>query len=284
MAVPFTEWEGYPKIRYANGQLSFERKLMCPWNRSIEFFTELVGGFASIAGTFTYQPPAQFPGVPYAVVQEVSIEPWSERIMTPATGLNQSTNAYEYAVFNVRYGMQDIQGSGGRSDLPAVPDGTTISYRQSYGAEYMTVPGNTFKWASDDAPVSDDINAGLLLPTIDFTLSWRNVPRPPWAKIDELAGKVNDASFLGYDAGKVLFLGMTEEAEFQIDRSPRWTLDYAFKVRSVNSTVNPTATYGWNHFYRQEPVSGGEHWQAIKNKSGDPVYASANLLSLFSFG
>ena len=39
---------------------------------------------------------------------------------------------------------------------------------------------------------------------------------------------------------------------------------------------------GWNHCYRPEP-GGGMHWERLTDQTGNPLYRTVDLSSLFQF-
>ena len=129
----------------------------------------------------------------------------------------------------------------------------------------------------------DDVNPGVLVPSEEFTLGWSRVPLPPWDTIRDLAGKVNNATFLNYPAGTVLFVGSEARHDFQIVDTGLWRIDYHFKVRLVHGTGAGNPNLGWNYFYREQAASS-EHWLEVVDEDGNNVYQSGDLTTLFTLG
>jgi hypothetical protein len=198
--------------------------------------------------------------------------------------LVSSPNDYPYALVTAHYRTLYDRDNQPRDDLPAVPEGTILTYSGDLGAEYLTVPGRVWHW---DAPpanpqVPDDIQPALLLPSGAYRLTWRRVPLPPWSAIRQLRGKVNASTFVGAGAETVLFLGARATREFQfLDEGGFWRMEYSFLEST--KTLSGGAQAGWNHFYK-ETAAGGEHWVRILDADGNPPYRTGDFSQLFLFG
>jgi hypothetical protein len=285
MAVSFEELAGSPTVRFRDGSFSATRRLLVAWDQAIEFLVELYGGWRLVGDELSVSPPSHFPGVPAALVTEVTIEPFpaDNPHSHPSITLESSTNAYDQAVLTVAYGITFDIDNRSRADLPSVPSGTYLTYRAELALESVVTPGRNWKWVSDSSAVSDDVRPTIVTPAEQFTLTWYRVPSPPWDAIRDLRGKVNSTQFLNFAAGTVLFLGAETKRDFQVLDPGMWRLAYRFKVRTVPSTTGSDALYGWNHFYRRNAASS-EHWLEISDQDSNRPYASGAFEALFQFG
>ncbi|MEZ6069366.1 MAG: hypothetical protein R3C10_03635 [Pirellulales bacterium] len=286
MAVAFEELAGSPTLEVVDGRITARREFRVAWSDYADFIAELWGQYRSVGGGFVYQPPAYFPQAPQAIVNEVSVEPFdADNPNGAGVGLlSSATNSYDAgARVTAVYRSDDVDDGLSRGDLPGVPTGTYLRYRANLASDYVAMPGRVFRWQVDGEPVADDVNPGILVPSEAFTLSWLRVPLPPWNTIRDSAGKLNNATFLNYPAGTVLFTGAETRHDFQIVDTGLWRLDYHFKVRLVHGTGAGSPNLGWNHFYREQ-ASSGEHWLEVVDEDGNNVYQSGNFSALFTLG
>lgn len=284
MAIAFEELAGSPTVRFHDGSFNAVRRLLVDWQDAIPFLVELYGGWRFMGEELDYLPPASFPGVPAALATEITIEPFpaDSPQSHPEITLQSPTNAYDRALLTVHYGIAFDLENNARPDLPGVPAGTYLTYRADLGHESVSTPGRNWRWAVDSAAVGDDVRPAIVTPAEEFTLTWYRVPRPPWNAIRDLRGRVNDALFLNFPPGTVLFLGCTTRRDFQVLDSGMWRLAYHFKVRSVPSTAGG-GQVGWNYHYRRQAASG-EHWLEIADQDGNRPYAEGPFVNLFQFG
>lgn len=126
-----------------------------------------------------------------------------------------------------------------------------------------------------------------ILPTIEWTLSWKEVIAPPWQQIRELLGKVNDRQLpLFFNAPKdtTLFLGVAAKQEFTarrgvsfIFRKP-WSIDFKFTEKHGK---DDGVVIGWNHFWRPEK----NRFDILLRQPGNKkAYEAGNFARLFQRG
>lgn len=286
MAVTFEELAGSPTLEVVDGRIVAQRVFRVDWSDRLEFIAELWGQYGAVGGAFVYQPPAFFPQVPQAFVNEVRVEPFDADNPngSAVTSLTSATNRYDAgAKVTAVYRSAEDEDHAARGDLPTVPSGTYLRYRSDLSSDYVALPGRVFRWDADDEPVADDVNPGVLVPSEEFTLSWLRVPLPPWNTMRDTVGKVNNATFLNYPAGTVLFVGVETRHDFQIVDTGLWRVDFHFKVRLVHGTGAGSPNLGWNHFYREQAASG-EHWLEVVDEDGNNVYQAGDLTALFLSG
>ena len=285
MTVPFQELDGSPKYRIAQSGTTATRRFLVAWPLWQAFARELLGTYQVIGGAFSFTAPSHLL-LGNLIVSELAVDPWPEEKITSGDllSLASSPNDYEYAMVTAGYRTIHDQNNLSRPDLPAVPDGTLLTYSADLGAEYVTVPGRVWNWdaAPDDPRVPDDVNPGLLIPQGTYQLTWHRVALPPWEAIRQLRGKVNQAEFVGAPPGTVLFLGARASREFQfVENGGFWRIEYAFLENTKELSSGEQA--GWNHFYKESAVDG-EHWVAIEDQDGNPPYRAGDLNALFQFG
>mgnify|MGYP007059386626 CR=1 FL=1 len=272
MSVTFAELAGSPRGQLADGDFVGQRRFLIAWADWPAFLVEIYGGPQVVGASVAMGTPATFPGVPQAIATDVSFAPLDgDDPVKPGeiTLTNGSAATYDNAVVRVTYRIP-FAGTGhpDRDDLPGVPEGTYLSYSGEVGAEYVSVPGRSWEWTSDDERLEGDIHPGLLLPTEDFTLTWHRVALAPWDAIRDAAGKLNSGTLLNYAAEQVLFVGARRRRRFQLQDVSLWTLDYQFRARRET----------WNKFYRP-----GTGWAEIDDGSGNRPFATTSFDALFQY-
>lgn len=285
MGVPFEELDGSPRFRIAPGGTTATRRFKVAWGHWQAFARELLGVYRIVAGGFHFVVPSHML-LPNLVVSDLAVDPWPEEKITSGSqsSLASSANDYDFAIVTANYRTLYDVDNRPRDDLPAVPDGTILTYSGELASELMSTPGRTWRWDVNGAPLPDDLFPGLVIPNGEHTLHWQRVALPPWSAIRRLRGRVNDATFLSAAAGTVLFLGARATRAFQfLEEGGFWSIEYSFAEKSAKSTVNPDTAKGWNHLYR-DTASAGEHWLAIEDADGNSPYAAGNFATLFEFG
>ncbi len=288
MPVSFEELEGSPVIRTNEQGTLAQRTFRIAWQDWQEFTRNLVGSYSTVGCTFVFQRPIEFPDMPNLVVSELTIEPFDPANPSGSgvSTLVSATNQYLQggALVTAIYRTTFDSNNRPRPDLPAVPDGTYLTYQADLGTQTQSIPGRVWHWIDppDNSRLPPDVNLGLIIPAGNYRLTWHRVALPPWTAIRDLRGKVNNATFLGSPPETVLFLGARLRRKFQFaETGGFWTLEYEFLERTLQP--NSGLKVGWNHQYKEKPVSS-EHWVAVADDSGNSPYASGDLNQLFQFG
>ncbi|REK39793.1 MAG: hypothetical protein DWQ46_17600, partial [Planctomycetota bacterium] len=193
------------------------------------------------------------------------------------------TNAYPIAGAKITATYESRLNSNARADLPAVPEGTYLTYRADLGSESISIPGRVWRWATgpDFGKLPPDFNPNVVIPSDSFQLTWHRVAAPNWEVLRDLRGKVNSQVFLGAPAGTVLFLGAEISRQFEfVGDDGFWQVDFAFAERAIDLIGSGKA--GWNYFFRENSF-GGDHWTEVEDLDGNQPYASADLATLFTF-
>jgi hypothetical protein len=281
MPVDFEELEGSPKISVSRRGMSGVRVFKINWSDWPDFLGELWGYWVAVGGQSTYTPAASFYGLPGMWPSDIQVDPFQpDSPLESSISLAGSQANYNYARVTVTYKPFPVSDRR----MPQVPNGTFLIATGDVAAQYMALPGRTWKWP-DGTTVEDDFTPGILIPEESINLSWRWVPQPPWTAMRQTRGCVNNSTFMGYDAEQVLFVGANWEREFQVNDTPLWRVDYKFQVKTVQSTLDPGTVYGHNYFYRRDAGAGNDNWQRIVSvQTGAAPFQSADLSQLFQFG
>lgn len=280
MAVTIKECEGSPSLKMSSGKISATRKVLIDWADYPAFWAELFGAFKVTAGVVTAEPGATYPGITNLIPKDLSVDPYPPtKILSGATTI-AAVNTYSQALCTISYEPIDPTDPNN----PDHPDETILTVERDIGAEYLTAPGRSWKWSVDDAMVPEDLNAGVLIATEDFQMTWSRVVSPPYTAIRRCRGRLNNATFMGYPAGLVLFMGAKETIEYHLEGDPTFRLVYHFKAKALLSTADSTTLYGWNRFWRPDAVAN-ENWQPIvANDAGEaPPYPEENFDDLFQY-
>jgi hypothetical protein len=283
MTLLFKELAGSPVETFSPEGMKAQRRLLCAYEDRQEVVAALLGdGFE-----FSGQPRAAYPGRPGVLVAQVRVEPFEKRPdhRGPFTDPTADLNSYsgQFVEIVVEYEMLD---TAGRDDLPEAPPGTLLTYRMSFGGEYLLVPGYGLQWQSaTSVPVPPDAAPTLRVPVLEHHVTWHRVTSPPWDAIRQCAGAVNAAGFLGAEAETLLLDGAKvapEFAGFDEAQSPRfaWRITYVFREKSIKLLSGEgEAVYGWNHAYRGLPPDSC--WDRLVDDHGNSLYRLINFSSLF---
>lgn len=261
------------------------REFRVAWSDWQAFSRELLGSYQRVGCFFQFTPPMSFPDMSDVVVTSLNVEPFDggNPDGSDIRSIEAGTNSYPSAGAKVTATYESLHHAGSRSDLPTVPDGTYLTFQTDLGAEYLSVPGRVWRWATppDFRKLPPDVNPGIVIPTESYRLTWHRVASPDWDILRSLRGKINSETFMGSEAGTVLFLGAKATREFSfVGDDGFWKIEFTFSERAIELAGGGLA--GWNYFYKELPI-GGEHWAEIEDITGNSPYASADLETLFAF-
>ena len=281
MTIAFKELAGSPLETYGPDGMKAQRVLVCGWDDRELVVGQLLGDGYEFGG----RGRAEYPDKPDVVAMRVRCEPLADDV-TPQVleELTEGLNHYNgFARVTVNY---ELLAACDRTDLPAVEEGTLLTYRQQPGDETMILPGHALTWAgAPGVPVPPEAVPAIHVPIVEHQFTWHRVVRPPWEAIRQCVGTVNDAVFLGAAAGTVLFAGATSEREFiRIDdlANPAlsWRMGYLFREKAVKTGGGSVA--GWNHAYRSLPADD-PGWDELVDAGGNGPYPSSDFSPLFQF-
>ncbi len=293
--IGFEELEGSPRIRLTQKGMEATRTFKVAWEDWEGFLGELVGYADLVAGALDLATPFAFPGFENLFVDSADVEPFEPGNPRGPVDMVFATNSYDAgAKVTVNYKTKDDNDDNDKNDKPEVPEGTFLTVSGDLGAEYQTIPGRVWKWSSDGAKLPADQNPGIVIPTIEWSMSWEKVPLPPWAAIRNCIGKVNKGTFNGAAEGHILFLGGKIQRDFSFQQTEAlYKLDYKFGERNISgmapgaAPTDPPIEGGWNHFYRSNPAPGGGIGitvEMVKDDAGKLPYWTTDMQALFKFG
>lgn len=279
--IQFEELEGSPRIRGDSQGITAVRMFRVDWGDYTAFVGELAGLYRNIAGSIVFDRPLPFPGGNTdLLVDEVEVEPFdgSNPIGTSILSLTQGLPSYSNGAKVTATYRQRFDNNSSSSN-PSLPDGTYLTYESEEGVEYMTVPGNYFKWSSDNVKLPDTVNPGIQIPVTHHKLTWHNVLSIPETAMTNCKGHVNDATFYGKPTETMLLTGIQKSTAFAFNNNQTvWRVTYTFSEKNMGTVASPK---GWNCFFRYD---ANPNWQAIVDvNNGAKPYTTADFTSLFSF-
>lgn len=253
------ELPGYSSGLSLDGGFRATRRFRVPFSHHVLFMAEMLG--------------TQFPT--YSAVRCINceVEPQTDLIGGSVTDPTSQIATFDDCIVQCTYESMQQQDSG---------DGTFFTYRQSIGAEFLTVPSRALRWLSDDAYLPPDANGAILIPKTEHNITWHKVAAPNWSVLSALRGTVNSAAVivpvigLMCPAETLLFEGADTSIQVGADGSGLWQVNVKLTEKKINGYGG--AAYGWNHAYRDNP-SG---WDKPRNESGDLTYRLEDFSAMFT--
>lgn len=276
-SVPFKELAGSPVEHYGVQGFSAQREFLIAWEDRDAFAAEVLGTAAEQGGS----PPVAYPGKPAVRAVSLRYEPLdpdrpdAKELTDLAGDLNSYSDSFARARVEYRTLAAQLAGA------PDVPEGTYLTYRMRFSAEYVPLVARAWQWADAAAvPVPDDLNLSMTVPVTEHHVTWHQVVNPPWAAIRGLQGKVNSGAFLGAAPGTLLLEGADADKEFQTGFDAQhpeffWRVHYVLRERAIKWGGQ---VFGWNHQFREKPAGWAELVQ-----DGRRVYEAADFAPLFQF-
>lgn len=220
------------------------KKFLCAWSGRFSVASGLLG-FTSGTGSggpVVTVPPMAYPEIQNLFVREITIE-----------GKGKCTQGalqlqFEKAVVTAKYGT-----SSGWSPLPlpnmSIDPGSPFVYATQeidFGREMITIEKSAVTLANGNK--LKDLPYAVPLPHAVLTIQLQRVPFLPAQAILVAMGKpLNNATFLGVQAGYLMFDGCKSHMEAMSDGSYSQNLTLVFKVRPVlrwDETFDPNGTGG----------------------------------------
>lgn len=234
-----------------------------PWESRISTGASLVGGLQVVGGSPIIFPAARYADIPG--LQCLSVTTRKATDVKTAAELAASppgTVGWKSAILTAQFGIPE--NSENNDSLPALGE-----IAVDVSAQAFVVPKGSFKWTSGPsngkALNDDDLTPSITFPQIDLTLSVFNVSELDLPGIADVAGKVNNSTFLNFDANRVLFVGAQSQRKVTVDGNNAWTLNFKFSVL-------PSVTH-WNKVYHSKSGT----WQTVSPKP----YQTGDLASFF---
>jgi len=204
---------------------------------------------------FGYPYTASIPGFPWLRAQRMTIGPWDGE---HPTGHGESMNTYPNGAkivvdYEPNTWPEPDFGDGPDGPDSDIKDITFLEQQITFGGEYLTWPNNGVRWDKDadgnatygsggggggagdkQFKVFEDINVGVVVPTIEHSMTWHYVRRPPWVGIRNCLGKVNSVRHMGCEPETLLFNGCTASRTYSTQGLPTWKLEYRLSEKCYN--------------------------------------------------
>ena len=254
MAIDFEEANGSGKVSWAGGTATATRIFNVEWDDAFDFVDEVLGGYG-IGGN--YNGPGQYPYLPYLWATEAELEGFG--IPDEAVRALGRVIEYTHAKITIKYTPQLFEDD----DDPQTVEEESLSV----ATEMMTLPSGSYEYTSDSVIVADTAMPGMLMTTMQYTVSRPHVSTLETAVISGLVGEVNNATWRGSAAGLVLFIGVSANRKTTTEGRAEWAIDYNFLIRPTN----------WNHIYRDSTGI----FEVIRTRTGhDPIYDAGDFTDL----
>jgi hypothetical protein len=297
MTIPFQELEGSPQLTMdRSGGTKGQRIFLCDWTQLNTALADLFPypweGFTELS---------LFPGFGWMLAHTAKFEPFDP---SDPDGTGQSENTYTHAgaKITVDYEWADWKDGVNDKNSPGKDKGptngekgtddnpVTVTWETAIGGEFLVLPQQGVQWATDPegkaappgpvAPgkfdLAENVHCGIVIPTLEHTITWHFCFTPPWDNIRYCVGKVNSNDFLGAPEGTLLFAGAEVHREWDQNGTKTCTLKYKFSEKNMGDSDSPK---GWNYFFRPET---GQFELLVKKSDGDPMYGDAGFTSLFN--
>ncbi len=243
---------------------SADKSFLCAWNDRYTVAKAILGLNTAVrVGSFiTIRVPMQYPEIPYMYAHQIAIKG-----VGPPFGRSPQF-AYPYAVVMVNFkcsawSFQGIDDPGGQNQIdPTHPYIYAEQHIQS-SAEMLTVPGKYAFFAGTDH--TSLIPYGYRIALVDLVITLHRIPYLPTSQALNYAGMINDATFLGVDAYKLMFNGMESVQTRLTDGTMTTDATFKFQARSIR----------WDYGYDGQ---AGAFAQVVKTSGGsDPFIESTDL-------
>lgn len=106
------------------------------------------------------------------------------------------------------------------------------SQELDFGYQEIPIPKSALKFASDGLAVTQ--HAVLRVALVVMNVTWERMPYMPLPQVQQYAGTVNNATFLGAGVGQVMFDGGKSQRQVMADGSVVQRLQMVFRYRSVS--------------------------------------------------
>jgi hypothetical protein len=258
-----------------------------------------------VVGDVTTIPlPRTMPGWDFLYATEASFSPYDGDLPGGTNTGDDTTYGEKYRA-SISYSSIIFEGYEG------VKEDTIFTHSMSIGGEFMTLPKGGIKWEGETTPITgDDVEAARIIPSIEHTLRWERVTKPPLNAFRYLMGTVNGESFLGAAPETLLFTGANLERSTTTGGTKAYSLEMRFSERilivvevhgkpkkvpnkqkttkdreaptliTTGELIRPqTECYqlGWNHFY--DPVRC--KWRRLCEFNAAPGQASDDSKSIY---
>lgn len=255
--------EGFEEGIHEQGPVA-TKKYLCNWADRYAVANGLLGlvsNTGGAAGATTLTSPARYPESPNMFAREISIEGRGKATQGPLQ------IQFAQAVITVNYAVPQYNVlPHPESSLDPTAPYIYATQEIDFSREFVTVEKSSVTLANGhrlpDLPFSFPLVQAVM------TIQLHRVPFLPAAQIIEAMKRpLNDAPFLGVDAGYLMFNGCKSHADASSDGTFTQSLTYVFAYRPV---------LRWDETFDPDGVSGPQ--QVLHN--GAPILLRSDLSSL----
>ena len=214
-------------------------KYNVPMSAAETFCAQQIGGLVTQFGIDTFQVPAKHPRC-NLYAKEATYEPLGD--------YNAEVGDWLNAAVTVNYGQWD---------QPSQADGTEIadiSYEQCTEELSLASQRSKFKYKVGNTLMAlpDDFVPIKTVASVVLSLNFKFKPNVDPSIWNSTSDHVNDSTFFGWDAGKVLLCNPNAHRTVATSGNDQWSYSYKFWIRPN----------GWNYIWA--PSSGGSFdWREI---------------------
>lgn len=224
--ITYEELEGSGGLAFTPDGIRGARTFIVDWADRIAF-SEVLLGYTNAVGHVPIRREAQrFPGYEYLYCQKAEV-----------TGLGEVSQgeemiAYPKARVRAEYSPLLTGSSVSEGSASGEDEGLHLEESWDFAGETLTVPGPTFQYSDTGEKLSEPV--GVMVATVELTLTSESEPELPAAAIRACLGKVNATSWYGAAAENVLFLGASGRRVITSAGSRAWHLCYRFREKQVS--------------------------------------------------
>ena len=247
--------------------VSANKAYLCDWGSRLLVAQGLLGlaTTTSVGGGITLATGLPYPDLPTIYAHDIVIHgvgpPYqgARNVAYPSALIVCTFQNYPWSFSGIDYMQLD-------------PTNPIVYAKQSMDmtVQYISVPGRLLKFATSGNSFGGVYS--FACPIIQMTIELIRVPYLPSQQVLTSAqAPLNNAPFLGCDAGKVMFNGMRPTMTFDTagNRTADLTLSFGFR---------PLAP--WDAAY--DPSNS--RWDQVQNSAGNPLLGRSNLSALIPAG
>jgi hypothetical protein len=264
-ALQYEVMAGSPTFSFARDDFSKQEEWKMTWNDAKDLAAVLYPPPKWVGGFLVAQPPLSqsisvMGNTVVLVADAASFEPFNKDFV------GGQAEGEQWAKVNVTFKLRNDDEE----------EETLLSHSITIGGEFMTLPNSQMLYKTTGNPVAnEDIKAAKVVPSLEHSMEWNEVPQIPYSAIRSCIGCVNGGSFFGAAAETLLFSGADISRQVTTDGTKPWKVSYKFSEKGINAY---SGLGGWNHFY--DPLN--DRWDyLVSSVNGAKVYETRNFSTLF---
>jgi hypothetical protein len=196
---------GYSEKADQSGQ-SATRGYLCDWDQRFLVANSLLGIVQYSGGAVTFANPGRLDELPGLLTMGVRIEGKGQPFQN-AAGLG-----YPYAIVWADYGILPYVAGGGAEGAQIDPN-TSFTYATQEldsSNQYVEIPRQALSYPNGQVTT---LHHSIVVTVVEMKITFHRMPYIPMPALVH-ADKINDATFLGIERGKVKFDGITVSRDF----------------------------------------------------------------------